>query len=350
MQRGNRLHAVAWLWLVACGGPDTQTEEMCGVNDPCPQGFTCDPVTNRCIRLIASADAAVSDAPPPDAAPAADAAPSCVPPDVLGADVYYASRARATGAAHGTSFRVAASGVTPLLDGARPVGVPGGGVLYQDGDADGSRGDLWLRDADGMTRRLFDSTDFLVAYDVTPTAPPRVVFDYFCGMKTVALDATGVMDLAISGSCYFDAPAVRASDGRLAFHSVAPGGPSGLFHAEASGAGRTQVATTVLGDVWPVWAPSGAYLAFLRTAGTPRGPIMAIAPDGSGSRTIAPAPMAGDGFLGRVAFSADGARVVAAGRVNGMDGLWTVPSDGSAAPARVCVPDGPELNWVSRVP
>jgi hypothetical protein len=100
--------AGAFLWLsvgvaiAACSSGDTDPMEMmCGLNDPCPAGFTCDPVTNRCVRSSGGVDAAVPDAPlapdapipdaplpdapapdapTPDAPPPADAGPPDAPP------------------------------------------------------------------------------------------------------------------------------------------------------------------------------------------------------------------------------------------------------------------------------
>src|SRR5687767_14775491 len=58
--------------FVACGGPDTMIDEMCGPNGTCPMGFECRQVDRRCIRIVApSIDAAP---------PAADAAAPACPP------------------------------------------------------------------------------------------------------------------------------------------------------------------------------------------------------------------------------------------------------------------------------
>lgn len=353
---------MALLWAAACGSGDTSDEETCGPNGTCPAGFVCNPVNNRCIRMTGGgpdASLVVDAAAPVIDASLADADPlgPCVSLAASG-NTFYFSRARVMGAANGTSWKIGmgVATVEPLLDGARPVGVPGtpARVLYENGDADGSRGDLYIRDlAAQQSTLLFDSSDYLVGFDVTGESPPRVIFDYLCGQKVKNLDGTGQMDLMASGSCYFDGPAVRKSDNKLAFHAADPSGPAvqGLFVSDSTGLNRVKVAGTQAGDYWPVWSPSGESIAFLRTgsASGTRGPIMILAPDGTGLRTVA-AATGTDGFEGRVAFTADGSLIVAAGRVNGVPGLWVMAQDGSSAPSRVCTPDGPEINWVSRAP
>lgn len=62
------------LLLLACGSPDTPDGDECGPNHPsCPTGFTCNPVSMRCMKTSTVIDGSVVDT--PDAAVMFDARP-----------------------------------------------------------------------------------------------------------------------------------------------------------------------------------------------------------------------------------------------------------------------------------
>jgi hypothetical protein len=68
-----RTTSFAWLTLallaLACGSSDTPMEgDPCGPGGTCPTGFMCNPVDNRCYRMLVS-DARPADARAPDATP-----------------------------------------------------------------------------------------------------------------------------------------------------------------------------------------------------------------------------------------------------------------------------------------
>lgn len=185
-----------------------------------------------------------------------------------------------------------------------------------------------MRDlSSGVETRVVSNPDFIVGFDWTPDGTALV---YDVGGEIRRIDREGLSSqLVLNARGYDDAPAVRPTDGRLAFHNASREG-GGVFTAAATGAGRARVPNTQPGDYWPTWSADGQWLAFLRTDGAATG-YYKVKPDGTGLTRLSP-----DGFVAPdspAGWTPDGAAVLAAGTLNGVAGLYALAADGGGATA-----------------
>jgi hypothetical protein len=197
---------------------------------------------------------------------------------------------------------------------------------------------IYVRDLISMTDTLvFTVTSFTETYAWTPDGE-RLVLDHSCGIYSVDRDG-GDQQTLVHGwpdealGCYNDAPHVNPVDGRLVWvnweHSpgLAVSGPQGQH--------PYWLTNTLQNDVYPIWSPDGAWIAFSRNWYD----VYKIRPDGSDLTRLTYL----DGWLmGGGAWSPDGEWILWSAWVGDAADVYAVATDGSG----LMVPMGTMPGWV----
>ena len=209
-----------------------------------------------------------------------------------------------------------------ITDGGRPRLSPDGtGLAFVRGNVVGSRANLWWRNlGTGEEKQVFAVGDFLVGLTWSSDSQ-WIIFDYSCGIYARTRTG-GDPGLSVGGSCYYDGPSVQASDGRIAFHSS-----DGLYLGDAAYQNIHKIPDTHAGDYWPVWSPDGGWIVYVDAAD-----LWMIRPDGMGRTRLTKIGANGEGFNNPAAWTPRGRQVVAAGKVAGKFGLFTIVPSGQDAP------------------
>ncbi len=226
-------------------------------------------------------------------------------------------------------------------------------VYMRDGEANGYRGKLWLRDLQtGADTMIFDNPDWIASYSWTADSQ-HIILDYYCNIYEIDRSGSNLHQLWNAPNCWEDAPAVNLLDGRIAFHNVQGGGGIGLVEANYSN--RRIITNTMAGDMWPAWSPDGQWISFLRTGNDNTLPAnyFKIHPDGSGLTQLTFAAKASDSFGPIGAWTADGSRIIAPGRQGHTAGTFTniysFLADGSGAVALIFTQPGALIDRVGSV-
>ena len=230
------------------------------------------------------------------------------------------------------------SGETFMTQGSRPRLSPDGRWLafLRGGGTVTSQGDLWLRDlATGFESRFFTNSDLIVGFDWNGN--DELLFDNSCVLLSRKFNGPVTqLPLALTPQCLNGAPVVNPVDGRLALQNLNPNAP-GVYLAPPNWSSRVQVPEpTTLRLRWPAWSWDGTRLAmadrvsslFLNTGVN----LWTAAADGSSLHQITSLTEPAGGFPHGAIWTPDGRALVAAGRIDGTNGLWVIPlaADGSA--------------------
>ncbi len=205
--------------------------------------------------------------------------------------------------------------------------------------------------------------DYVVDYSWTADSA-SIVFDWECAIYKMDRDGSNRHKFIdyLESNCYSDAPSVNPVDGRVAWDNFY----DGLGLSDADGTNAHHVPNTypnatgsvgaqnlnTAGDHAPVWSPDGKTLVFVSKPtlnfweSGPLGPLYKINPDGTGRVLLTPGLSAIDGFYSGGAFSPDGTRFIGAGVYMGVNGIYSVPLDGSGNFQRVCISPGAPVNYV----
>jgi Tol biopolymer transport system component len=168
------------------------------------------------------------------------------------------------------------------------------------------------------------------------TSAPRngaIVFDTEWGagpsqIYTIRADGTGLRQLTSVGDGQAAFQARWSADGRtIAYVSDETGNPE-LYLVKADGTGKRQLTNDpAFGNFWPTFAPDGSQIAFSRCSsflGTCD--LAVMRPDGSRIRTL----VGGYWHHGQPAYSPDGKRIAYTSDEGGYDSLlWVAKADGS---------------------
>jgi hypothetical protein len=136
--------------------------------------------------------------------------------------------------------------------------------------------------------------------------------------------------LPLASDCRQAAPAVNPVDGRVAFQVTFPGSV-GLYLAPPGMSSRQNLGLNILSPRWPAWSPDGQSLV---VADDPSiSPVLDAGKDlwvvklGATQTNIhqITALGANDGFPHGAVWSHDGGKLVGAGRIGGINGLWVIP-------------------------
>ncbi len=216
-----------------------------------------------------------------------------------------------------------------LASGYRPHLSPDGRyLLYVNGPTPASsfQNSIYTKDllTNVVTKVYNNTSDYIVSTAWSPDGS-KIYFDYSCNMWSMNRDGSGVV--SITGSnCYDDVPAVRLTDGAVAFHNQF----NGLFFMNSDGSGRVAIPNTAPNDYWSSWSPDGQWIVFGRYA-SPSGPlvnIFKIKPDGSGLTQLTNLG-AGDVINFGWVVSNDGLNLLASGTLGCATGIFQFPMDGS---------------------
>ncbi|MCZ7640000.1 MAG: HYR domain-containing protein [Verrucomicrobia bacterium] len=279
----------------------------------------------------------------------AGSAGRCLPPRPLAPGVVYGRRAGTTGSVWW--FDPATGEERRLADGVRPRVSPEGRWLLflRDKDPFANRGNLYVRDLQfGAERRVFTEGDYLAGAGFSADGT-QIVFDHSCGIYRMNRDGSGVA-LAMPSSCFDDGPSVDPVTGRIAFHNVSAGQ---LGVANADGSDKRYLPASPLDEAWPVWSPDGEWIAAVAGEFYPTqqgaGNLIKVRPDGTGFLWLTTVTNANEGFYNGAAWMPDGQSLLAAGTVNGTNGVYVIAADGSGIRSRLNTPAGDPLDWVGAV-
>jgi len=133
------------------------------------------------------------------------------------------------------------------------------------------------------------------------------------------------------------APAVNPVDGRVALQVIYPGS-TGLYLAPSNLAARQNLGLNILSPRWPAWSPDGARVVVADDPNISQvldaGRNLWVVTLGGQTNIYQITALTGntDGFPNGAVWTPGGNKLVTAGRIGGVNGLWVIPvsSDGSA--------------------
>lgn len=239
------------------------------------------------------------------------------------------------------------AGDNEVMDGMYPRLSPNGRyIVYKKGDSQHARADIYVRDLQtSLDTKVFTNTDVVVSYWWTADSS-QIVFDFECDIYIMDRDGSNMQSLStgwpISNHCYNDAPALNPVDGRIAWENQF----YGLGVANADGSSPGWIPNTQQFDYTPVWSPDGQWIAFWR-----EGNLFKIRPDGTGltQLTLLTVNYISDYMNDTGAWMANGKWLVAPAKVDGVDGLYAVATDGSGGLVPVSTRDLACNDWVGSV-
>jgi hypothetical protein len=238
---------------------------------------------------------------------------------------------------------------TPMFSGSWPrLSHNGRYVIFHKGTSPPNRRDINLFDRQtGADTLLFQNVgDYINTYDWLED-DYHLVFDYSCSMMMMNRDRTGVTTL-FQVDCYDDAPVVRPGSRAIAFHNAFQGG---ILLTDSLGLNRHIVPNAGAGTYWPAWSPDGQWISFGTVLSDSIGNYWKIHPDGSSltrltSFVIAdPVRFAGCGGV----WTPDGSKLLVAGRVRGVAGIYAIATDGSGGMGLVPTAPGDPVDFVGSV-
>jgi hypothetical protein len=244
-----------------------------------------------------------------------------------------------------TIWLMDATGDHEIMDGMYPRLSPDGRyIVYKKGHTLHARSDIYVRDLQtGLDTRIFINTNYVISYWWTADSS-KIVFDYYCGVYI--MDRNGAnMQLLSTGwpfpyPCSNDAPSLNPVDGRIAWHNDWIDG--GLGVADSDGSNSYHVSGTVRYDYSPVWSPDGEWIAFWRTSD-----VYKIRPDGTDLTRLTFRDGTWDDYMEEVgAWTTDGDWLITSAKINTIDGLYAVPTDGSGTLVPVSIRELACNDWV----
>ncbi len=204
-------------------------------------------------------------------------------------------------------------------------------AFWRENDPTTGQFSLWLRQvATGQETRWHTSSNRYVGFDWL-SGNTNLVF-----ANDGVFWRIGVNEPAVAYPLARDtrqgAPSVHPNpaDGRVALQAIYPGG-TGLYLAPATVTSRQNLGLNILSPRWPAWSPGGGdvvvaddpNLSPLLDAGRNLWVVKPGVP--TSIYQITAFPSSANGFPNGAVWSADGIKLVAAGRIGGVNGLWVIP-------------------------
>jgi hypothetical protein len=216
-------------------------------------------------------------------------------------------------------------------------------ILFHKGNGDPVRQGMFLYDL--QTRRdtlLRGNSDYLICYDWFDD-DYHVVFDQVCGVYMMNRDLTGLTTL-YEANCYDDAPVTRPNSWAIAHHSN-----TGIIVTDSLGVNRHQLNNTGPGDSWPSWSPDGQWIAFMRRLNDTTYNYYKIRPDGTGLTALTAFATGSAIFKEGGAWTRDASKIIVAARINGVQGMYAIATDGSYGIVLVQTAAGDPIDFVGSV-
>src|ERR1035437_383208 len=194
---------------------------------------------------------------------------------------------------------------------------------------------LWLRDLPaGQENRWLTRSNRFVGYD-WQRDNTNLIFAVD-GLFWQSGVSTPPVAFPLATDTRQGAPAVNPADGRVALQVIYPGS-TGIYLAPSNLTTRQNLGLNILSPRWPAWSPDGTRLAI---ADDPNiSPLLDAGHDlwvvnlsGQTNFYQITALTGTNGFPNGAVWSPGGNKLVTAGRIGGVNGLWVIPvsSDGSA--------------------
>ncbi len=201
----------------------------------------------------------------------------------------------------------------------------------------------------------------------------EIIFDDSCLMYKMNRNGTGVTFLyptALPAYCADDFPVVRrGGDQLIAFHNLSTDSMNGggLFTVGIDGSSRQKIPNTSCGDINPAWSNDANYLVYgalwlscgstFPQTGYPYfvKNLWKIKADGTGKQQLTNF-VAGDCGVSTTScltfgmtWNGDNSKVIAAGRIAGVAGLFAINADGSGAFSQIPISAGNAPEFVGGI-
>jgi len=103
------------------------------------------------------------------------------------------------------------------------------------------------------------------------------------------------------------------------------------------------------GDYWPSWSPDGQSIAFFRVVNDTLRNYYKIRPDGTGLTALTSFTTTQAVFYNGAAWTSDGSKIIVAGSINRVRGLYAIATDGSRGKALLLGTAGIPVDFVGNV-
>ncbi len=176
----------------------------------------------------------------------------------------------------------------------------------------------------------------------------EIIADDTCFLYKFNRDGTNVFRFPWANApyCADDAPVVRrGGDQLIAFHNLSDAANGGLYTVGISGANRQKIPNTNCRDIIPAWSNDNQFLAYglsyspcatlpLEVYPYYVSDIFKIKPDGTAKQQLTSltnnncSQTNSNCFTFGIVWTEDNSKIIAAGRISGTAGLFSIPADG----------------------
>jgi Tol biopolymer transport system component len=215
-------------------------------------------------------------------------------------------------------------------------------LIYKKGNAEHARSDVYVRDLQNDTEIMVFGNDNFVVYYAWSADGSKIIYDYNCRIYSMDPDGNNRQTLVEywpSFYCYNDSPDVNPIDGSLAWENE----KVGIAVSDSDG----ENGLIVFEEDWaysPRWSPDGQWLVFYWDDNAYK-----VRSDGSDLTRLTTFTKPGDGIWWAGTWTADGKYIVGSGIVNGVEGIYAYPADGSSIFTPILQEDGAADYFIGNV-
>ena len=209
-------------------------------------------------------------------------------------------------------------------------------AFWRDNDPLPNQFSLWLRDLPaGQENRWTTRSNRFVGYD-WQRDNTNLIFAVDGLFWRIGL-STPPVAFPLGSDLRQGAPAVNPVDGRVALQVIYPGS-TGLYLAPSNLTARQNLGLNIFSPRWPAWSPDGTRVVVADDPNLSQlldaGRNLWVVTLGGQTNVYQITALAGNtnGFPNGAVWTPGGNKLVTAGRIGGVNGLWVIPvsSDGSA--------------------